>query len=583
MLAMVATATVCLQMNDRAIAADTDWSAFNGGWSNGANWAPKIVPVTGDDVFINGGDNVARTITYDYDGSAVSLAQLEVDLTGPSSSSNYDTLSMAANDLTSGTEYIGDFGNGAINQSGGTNTVSSGLYLGFNSASSGQYTLSGTGSLSATGNEYIGYHGTGAFNQSGGTNTTGNDLYLGFETGISGVYTLGGTGSLSVAEIEYVGDGRPGTFSQSGGTNTTSQLIVGNGGGPGTYSLGGSGSLLSTAAEIIGGGIINQTGGMNNTPELDVGYFGSGAAYTLGGGSLSVTGTEYVALAGGGTFNQTSGMNTAGGLNLGYNFSESGHSSSGTYTLSDGSLSITGTAYVGYVPSDSTNGSTGTFTQSGGSVSFSGSDSNNNSLSIGDQAGSQGVYSLISGSVNVPSDESVGNGGSGTFVQSGGTNTVGSNIVIGHESGGSGTYTLNGVGSVVSVTGNVLVGGNSSAVGGFNFLNIEGGQATIDRTLKVWSGGGVEVSITGGNISVGNTVNLALIDQTGGTSSLGAVSGTGNIIVGSPFGASASASMTVSALTQNSVNVESTGILTMVGGASNNTLNQLTINGSGII
>ena len=69
-------------------------------------------------------------------------------------------------------------GNGTIN--GG------GLYLGFIAGGSGTYTLSnGTLALTNGAKEYIGYSGYGTFNQSGGTHTVGTTLYL------EGIYNLG--------------------------------------------------------------------------------------------------------------------------------------------------------------------------------------------------------------------------------------------------------------------------------------------------------------------------------------------------------------------------------------------------------
>ena len=69
------------------------------------------------------------------------------------------------------------------------------LYLGYNTGASGTYTLSGTGSLSS-GSEYVGYNGSGSFTQSGGTNSVTDTLALGYGSG-RGTYNLTG-GSLSV-------------------------------------------------------------------------------------------------------------------------------------------------------------------------------------------------------------------------------------------------------------------------------------------------------------------------------------------------------------------------------------------------
>ena len=93
--------------------------------------------------------------------------------------------------ITYGDEYVGysTSGSGTFNQSGGTNTVTAYLLLGY--YNSGSYSLSG-GTLSAP-YEYVGDSGTGTFTQGGGTNTVADDLYLGYG---SGSYSLSG-GSLS--------------------------------------------------------------------------------------------------------------------------------------------------------------------------------------------------------------------------------------------------------------------------------------------------------------------------------------------------------------------------------------------------
>ena len=101
---------------------------------------------------------------------------------------------------------------GTLSQSGGTNTVSGTLYLGYNAAASGTYNLSGTGQLTAP-TEYVGYASTAAatFQQTGGTNTTST-----FNVGAGGQYVLAG-GTLQVGSGSLINQG---IF--SGGTNPAS-------------------------------------------------------------------------------------------------------------------------------------------------------------------------------------------------------------------------------------------------------------------------------------------------------------------------------------------------------------------------
>jgi len=76
------------------------------------------------------------------------------------------------------------------------------LHLGLDSTESGTLVLSGTGQLSAH-YEHIGWEGTGTFTQTGGTHTVSSSLYLGFEPGSDGTYDISG-GSLNVKNL-YVG------------------------------------------------------------------------------------------------------------------------------------------------------------------------------------------------------------------------------------------------------------------------------------------------------------------------------------------------------------------------------------------
>ena len=121
------------------------------------------------------------------------------------------TYNLSAGSLISpSTEYVGNGGNGMFNQSGGTNTITSGslgaflgletagFILAYDGSSTSTYSLSG-GALAVTGAEVIGFYGSGTFTQSAGTNTIagGNELDLGVGyDGLSGVgsgtYTLSG-------------------------------------------------------------------------------------------------------------------------------------------------------------------------------------------------------------------------------------------------------------------------------------------------------------------------------------------------------------------------------------------------------
>ena len=51
---------------------------------------------------------------------------------------------------------------------------------------------------------YVGYNGTGTITQTGGTNTVTSDLFVAAQPGSHGTYILGSTGSI-LADDEYIG------------------------------------------------------------------------------------------------------------------------------------------------------------------------------------------------------------------------------------------------------------------------------------------------------------------------------------------------------------------------------------------
>ena len=187
-------------------------------------------------------------------------------------------------------------------------------------------------------------------------------------------------------------------------------------------------------------------------------------------GGLFVGGGEVVGCYATGTFNQSGGTNcfvgngdnntnayqsTIGELQIGLTYTDGrGHYSygQGTYNLSGTGLLIgtapagqggnnVGEEFIGY-------GGTGTFNQTGGTNSCA------DIFDVG--GGGQGFYNLSRGLLSVTYDsESVGNGGTGVFTQTGGTNAI-ENIVLGTTltPSSKGTYNLNGgVLQITSITG----------------------------------------------------------------------------------------------------------------------------------
>ena len=147
------------------------------------------------------------------------------------------------------------------------------------------------------------------------------------------------------------------------------------------------------------------------------------------GGSLS-TANEYVGNGGTGSFAHSAGSNSlSGNLYLGYNSADSG-----SYTLSGTGALSAGNAYVGY-------SGTGTFNQSAGTSSLTGY--NQGELYLGYNTGASGAYNLSGGQLSA-SYQYIGNSGTGSFTQSGGTSTTAGYLYLGNNTTGSGTYALSG-------------------------------------------------------------------------------------------------------------------------------------------
>ncbi len=127
-------------------------------------------------------------------------------------------------------EFVGYSGTGVFNQSGGTNTVSSTtafFEVGDNVGATGTYNLSGTGTLTSNSSEYVGYFGGGNFNQTGGTNTTPQNLTLGVVAGSTGSYSIS-AGSLTVGNNLVVGSAGTGTMTigTGGSVYVTNDLSI---------------------------------------------------------------------------------------------------------------------------------------------------------------------------------------------------------------------------------------------------------------------------------------------------------------------------------------------------------------------
>ena len=429
--------------------ASCSWQVPSGDWSAASNWGGTL-PASSDAAYIvNGG-----TTTVTQPGAVCGTLSL-------GSGAGSGSLQMTGGSLfASSYEYVGNWGMGALIQSGGTNNVSNALNVGYSSGSSGTYSLSGPGVLSA-GNESVGVAGTGSFIQSGGTNNIVNKGYLWLDN--NGSYSL--SSGVLTAGYEYVGNTTSATFTQSGGINTPGVVYLAyNAGSSGAYNLSGPTTLAAAFVYVgfSGAGTLTQSSGMNACDDsLCVGYnSGSRGTYTQSGGTVTSNSPLYL------------------GANAG---------SSGIYSLSGSGLVSSNATYVGYSGS-------GTFTQSGGTNNFSYS----TPLYIGVNAGSKGSYNLGGLGMLYAGYEYVGASGTGALIQSGGTNTVSGALYIGQNTGSSGSYNLSGSG--VLLAGPEYVGdsgtGTLTQSGGSNAaycvaIGAEGRYQFSGGTLQINAGGGL--------------------------------------------------------------------------------------------
>ncbi len=263
------------------------------------NCQGSLSATSGYDINLNGGLTISGT------GS--------VNLRSGNLSVNDSISRMDGGSLNVRYQYVGSTGTGVFTQTGGTNSISSYLYLGYNSGSTGTYNLSGTGPLSAS-IQYIGRSGTGTFIQTGGTNTISSNLYLGFNSGSSGTYNLN-SGTLILKSLSK-GSGAAafnfggGTIQASGSFSTSLPMtLTGDGGNANIDTAGYAVTLF---------GILSGTGGLNKvgsgTLTLSVAETYSGNTTVSGGtlifsGGINAGGTSLIDVESGKAVLQTTSVN----------------------------------------------------------------------------------------------------------------------------------------------------------------------------------------------------------------------------------------------------------------------------------
>ena len=397
---------------------------------------------------------------------------------------------------------------GGVVQNGGTLSLSGfGGGIVMNSGSL-RVTILSAGSLSNTGIATLG-------EMSGGTASSSGTLVI--TRSLNGG-SLTNTGALSIGTLTS------GVLYVNGGTVTVSS---------GTFVglLSGSAAVNVNGLVILGGTLGGYSGALtNNGGSLRVdGLLAGGNNLTVTAGSAVFTSAGFLTTAGSFGVVSNSGalsfISNSGTVSIGF-MSGSGVSSFGgnfqTTTLSDGTITVAGTAYV--------------TTLNGGSLTLSGLNNSlgsvsGGSLTIGSPAVGATVgtftsgYVVNSGALSVATGTFVGTMvGGGSFTSSGDLNLGGT------LSGYSGTLTTNS-GTLIVSSG--LAGNNSVIVaGGSAVFSLAGGSfnSVTNSTGLAFSANSGTVSITA---LVGNGVTSFAKDVLlGGGISTGTVSVAGNATLG---------------------------------------------------
>lgn len=248
----------------------------------------------------------------------------------------------------------------------------------------------------------------------------------------------------------------------------------------GNVTVGGSGngSLVAGAGSFINA----------NTIVLGQHPSGSGRLSVLANATLNASSDMYVGNDGSGTVTQSGGAVSANDLFLAYD-----PASSGNYTLTGGTL----TANLEIQADD--DGAVSVFTQSGGTHTVNGD------LQLaGFDANSRATYTLSgTGILSVSGDLDVGESGSASFFQAGGSATIGQHLLLVPASGQTSLYSLQG-GPLGTASLSVGSGGTFTQSGGTlaltDTLHITGGSVSLGGSQATYTF--PTLSISGGSLSL---------------------------------------------------------------------------------
>jgi len=292
------------------------------------------------------------------------------------------------------------------------------------------------------------------------------------------------SGTFTINYWGFVGDWGGNATLNLADTTTSGGIYTGFGTGSGSFTntANGNGNFMV--------GLYNSTGvvNMNTSGSLDVtelrlspnGQSGS-ATFNLDNGSVNVAGSFTVGSDfWGANTNSPAYLNMSGGtITTGYEFWIGG-SGQGTGTMTGGTIN-SGTYFV--VGRNS--GSVGVFNLSGGTVDGATTDG---FTVMGSFAGSSGTLNVSGSAVlNSPREMRIGEGGTGTLNQTGGTVSVGGVTHVGYGGNNASTQigTLRVSGGTFTSEGDLELGyaGGSSAQAN---VTVDGGTLNVGTTTKRW-------------------------------------------------------------------------------------------------
>lgn len=329
----------------------------------------------------------------------------------------------------------------------------------------------------------------------------------------NGTLTVSGSDGLRIGRL----DNCPGTYIISNGTlkATKNSAFVGIHGSTGKLVIAGDGKVvvsstaantglmlaspgpdLATTEKTYGYIEISENGILSVANLLNVGNASGGKGYygevKQTGGKVYIGTLQIAAQGSGHKYIQSGGMNAVNSVHIG-----GGASTSGTYDLDGGLLSVTNLFHVG-------NNGAGTL-----NISGTGEVESACELVIGAGSGA-GTIAMDGGKIVAKNELQVGKGSAGTLNISGTGEAVANSTLVVGQGNGKGTVAIDG-GKLVA-NGEVHAG-----VGNTGTLTVSDGDATFKKHLKLGCASGKTGKIvqTGGAVAMGQNSSNATFPYIG--------------------------------------------------------------------